>query len=139
LRLVFDTNVVVSALVFGARLAWLRAAWRDGRAQPVVCRATAEELLRVLAYPKFRLADAERDALLADYLPFCETATLPHPPPAVPACRDRADRIFVEFAVAARVDALVTGDADVAALRALAPLPILSASELRLRTDEMTP
>jgi predicted nucleic acid-binding protein len=59
-RAVFDTNVVVSALVFGRRLAWLRQAWASGQVVPLLCRPTAEELLRVLAYPKFRLTPAER-------------------------------------------------------------------------------
>jgi predicted nucleic acid-binding protein len=31
-RAVFDTNVVVSALIFGRRLAWLRQAWASGAA-----------------------------------------------------------------------------------------------------------
>lgn len=66
MRAVFDTNVVVSALVFGRRLAWLRQAWAAGALVPVVCRPTVDELLRVLAYPKFRLAPAERQALLED-------------------------------------------------------------------------
>jgi hypothetical protein len=55
LRAVFDTNVVVSALVFGGRLRWLRAAWAAQAVTPVVCRETVTELLRVLAYPKFHL------------------------------------------------------------------------------------
>ena len=65
MRVVFDTNIVLSALVFGRRLAWLRAAWAQGVTIPVVCRETTVELLRVLAYPKFELAPSERDLLLA--------------------------------------------------------------------------
>jgi hypothetical protein len=37
---VFDTNVVVSALVFGGRLRWLRQAWVSGAVMPIVCRET---------------------------------------------------------------------------------------------------
>jgi hypothetical protein len=49
-----------------------------------------EELIRVLAYPKFRLDQAERNALLQDYLPFAEAVQLADPPPVLPAvCRDR--------------------------------------------------
>ena len=76
MRAVFDTNVVISALVFGGRLHWLRHAWAFGIVVPVVCRETTEELLRVLAYPKFQLDRREREALLADFLPFAETAAL---------------------------------------------------------------
>ncbi|HEX7390784.1 MAG TPA: PIN domain-containing protein, partial [Acidiphilium sp.] len=95
MRAVFDTNIVVSALVFGRRLAWLRSAWANGAATPIVCRETATELVRVLGYPKFRLTPSEREVLLADYLPFAETARLPAPLPALPiACRDRDDVAF---------------------------------------------
>lgn len=64
----FDTNVVISALVFGGRLAWLRAAWADGALTPAVCRETVTELIRVLAYPKFRLQPDDREVLLGGLL-----------------------------------------------------------------------
>jgi putative PIN family toxin of toxin-antitoxin system len=118
-RAVFDANVVVSALVFGRRLAWLRRAWASGTVIPVVCRETAAELLRVLTYPKFRLDAMEREALLADYLPFAEITTLPQPLPNLPAaCRDRDDAIFLHLAIASHADLLVSGDADLTILAA---------------------
>ncbi|MFP7864029.1 putative toxin-antitoxin system toxin component, PIN family [Pseudomonas aeruginosa] len=56
-RVVLDTNIVLSALIFNAgRLAWIRHAWQQQQLQPLVCRETASELLRVLAYPKFKLS-----------------------------------------------------------------------------------
>ena len=117
MRAVFDTNVVVSALVFGRRLAWLRRAWASGAVTPVVCRETAAELLRVLSYPKFRLDGSERDVLLADYLPFAEIATLAEPLPVLPAvCRDRDDAVFLHLAIASRADLLVSGDTDLTVL-----------------------
>ena len=113
MRAVFDTNVVVSALVFGGRLRWLRQAWASGGAVPIVCSETINELLRVLAYPKFQLDAEERDALLADYLPFAEVARLPEPLPELPvACRDRDDIVFLHLTVASHADCLVSGDAD---------------------------
>jgi hypothetical protein len=71
-----DTNIVVSALVFGGRLSRLRAAWAGEIVILVVCRETSTELLRVLAYPKLRLTREDRDILLAQYPPFCETVIL---------------------------------------------------------------
>jgi putative PIN family toxin of toxin-antitoxin system len=84
----------------------------------VVCRETVRELLRVLAYPKFRLSPEDRDILLAQYLPFCETASLPSVWPPLPAvCRDRDDAVFVALMLSARADILVSGDADLTVLR----------------------
>ena len=117
IRAVLDTSVLVSALVFHAgALSWLRGAWRSGRILPLASRATAAELIRVLAYPKFALTAGEQRELLDDYLPFCESVTVPSPPPAVPHCRDPGDRPFLELALAGRSEALVTGDADSLAL-----------------------
>ena len=50
LRVVHDTNVAVSALLFRAgSFAWLRGAWSAGTVVPLVCSATLAELVRVLA------------------------------------------------------------------------------------------
>jgi len=116
-RVVLDTNCIVSALLFSrGRLAWMRHAWQSGQFVPLVSRATAEELIRVLAYPKFKLDPAEREALLADYLPYTETFTIGHEPAPI-GLRDPADAMFIALAQQARADVLVSGDEDILALR----------------------
>ena len=56
-RVVLDTNVVLSALLFGGgAAARVRAGWQSGRFVPLASTPTAQELLRVMAYPKLRLA-----------------------------------------------------------------------------------
>ena len=131
-RIVFDTNIALSALLFNhGRLAWLRHAWRERWCIPLISRPTAEELLRVLAYLKFKLEPPEREDLLADYLPFCETVAIARPPPAKPECRDPSDIPFLQLAVAGHADYLVTGDADLLALTGTFAIPIVTAEELR--------
>lgn len=130
LRVVCDTNTVVSALLFAqGRLAWLRTAWREGSTVPLVCRETAAELLRVLTYPKFRLSPAEQEELLGDFLPYAEVCELRHSPEA-PPCRDPHDRVFLQLALSTQADALLTGDADLLALKAHFPIPIITPAEL---------
>lgn len=129
-RVVIDTNLVLSALVFaGGRLTPLRLAWQAQRLLPLVSRITAAELIRALAYPKFKLAAHEQEELLADYLPYCKTVRIPAPPPATPPCRDALDVPFLELALAGKADALVTGDKDLLSLAGRLPCPILSADE----------
>jgi uncharacterized protein len=114
---VLDTNLVLSALVFAAgRLASLRLAWQTGRCLPLVSRATASELVRVLAYPKFKLTAADQEALLADYLPHCKAVHIPKRLPKLPLCRDGNDQMFVELAAVGKADWLVTGGKDLLAL-----------------------
>lgn len=116
-RVVLDTNILLSALLFPkGGLAWLREAWQSGRIVPVVCRETVEELLRVLTYPKFKLTEAEREELLADFLPWAEIAALPVDPLDVPACPDPRDQLFLNLAKSADIDFLVSGEADLLVL-----------------------
>ena len=117
LRVVFDTNVVLSALVFGGGAAGrMRLAWQQGVFVPLASTATAQELVRVLGYPKFRLSPQEQDELLADYLPYTRAVGIPQPPPSVPACRDVMDLPFMQLAVAGRAQVLVSGDQDLLTL-----------------------
>ena len=126
-RVVFDTTVVVSALVFGGRnIARLRQAWQAGGCTPLVSAATAQQLARVLACPKFRLDAAAQQELLADYLPYTEVVRIADPPPQVPSCRDPFDVPFLHLAVAGRAQALVTGDGDLLALASRVSLAIVS-------------
>ena len=126
-RVVLDTNVVLSALVFAAGpTARLRQGWQAGRFLPLVSTVTARELVRVLAYPKFKLDAAEQQELLADYLPYAEAVRIPQPPPTVPLCRDPFDMPFLHLAAAGRADALVTGDADLLTLARMGRCPIMT-------------
>lgn len=110
MRVVFDTNTVVSALLFGhGQLSWLRDHWRSDNVAALVSRPTVDELIRVLAYPKFDLDKIEIEALLADYLPFTEAVAV-SPRTQSPQCRDIDDQIFVDLAIQGRADVLVTGD-----------------------------
>ena len=130
-RLVLDTNVVLSALLFSSSaLAWLRRAWQAKTIRPLASRETTMELIRVLAYPKFRLTASEREDLLADYLPFCETVAVPDGI-EVPVCRDPLDRPFPELAVAGKADWLVTGDNDLLVLAPDSSVPIVTPATLR--------
>jgi putative PIN family toxin of toxin-antitoxin system len=117
LRVVLDTNVVLSALVFGGGLAGrLRIDWLQGTFVPLASTATVQELIRVLAYPKFRLTKLEQDELLADYLPHTQAVRIPQPPPTVPKCRDLLDVPFMRLAVVGKAKVLVSGDKDLLVL-----------------------
>ena len=137
-RVVLDTNVVLSVLDFSnGALVHVRLGWQSGRCTPLVSAATAAELIRVLAYPKFHLRTEQQKTLLSDYLPFCESVRVPSPPPATPTCRDPFDRQFLELALAGKADFLVTGDQDILVLAPELTCPILEADAFlsRLRIE----
>ncbi len=134
-RVVLDTNVLLSALLFHqGSLAWLRHAWQSGTIRPLASRETTEELIRVLAYPKFKLNDADREDLLGDYLPWCEIVKVPNSID-IPDCRDPFDRLFLALAAVAGADALVTGDKDLLTLSDSFGVPILSPVAFKERFD----
>lgn len=116
-RVVLDTNVVLSALLFGGHAAGaLRRGWQQGAFTPLVSTATVQELMRVLAYPKFRLTAGDQQELLADFLPHTTAVRIPQPPPPVPDCRDPFDLPFLHLAVAGKARWLVSGDRDLLVL-----------------------
>lgn len=129
-RVVIDTNLVLSALVFAqGRLMLLRHAWQGAHCQPLVSSVTAAELLRVLAYPKFKLSAADQHELLADYLPYCATVRMPARLPATPACRDPFDLPFLQLAIEGKAEYLVTGDQDLLILANQFACPIITADQ----------
>lgn len=136
-RVVLDTNTVLSALLFvHGRLVPLRTAWQSGTLTPLLCAQTVEELLRVLAYPKFKLDSEEREELLADYLPYGEVVTPWQSSPAVPKCRDEKDQIFLDLAAVGVAQWLVTGDQDLLSLSGQVKFQIIApAAAIELLTS----
>lgn len=135
-RVVLDTKLVLSALVFGGGTpADVRLRWQGRRFVPLVSKAPADELIRVLAYPKFGLSSEEREDLLADYLPCCESVQVANPPPATPPCCDPGDVPFLELALSGRADFLVTGDSDLLSLAPNFSCPVLRADQFLERLD----
>ncbi len=137
-RLVLDTNVLLSVLLFHqGSVAWLRHAWQSDAVRPLASRDTTEELIRVLAYPKLKLTNENREDLLGDYLPWCETVNVPAKT-KTPDCRDPFDLPFLALAAAAKADALVTGDKDLLALSGTFKVPILTPAAFKERFDNNT-
>jgi uncharacterized protein len=138
-RVVLDTGVVLSALLFAGRLAWLPGAWRSKVVVPAVSRDTTEELIRALTYPKFALDSSEIESVLAAYLPWAETVEVDEGDEAMkslPACRDPKDQKFLELAVASRAKALIASDRALIDLAEKSPFPIWSPTELKRRLGQ---
>ena len=68
MRVVLDTNVLVSALLFKGKTSDLVPLWQTGAITPLLSRSFLEEHLRVFSYPKFRLTDTEIKALIQEEL-----------------------------------------------------------------------
>jgi len=111
IRVVLDTNVLVSALIFTGRLNRIVDIWKEGRIIPVLTRETFDEFRRVLEYPKFALSKKEiRTIIEEEILPFFEVFDITHAVTGI--CRDPDDDKFLSCAVSASADFIVSGDKD---------------------------
>ncbi len=111
MRVVFDTNCIISALLFSnANAKALRKTWQQGICTPLVCKESVSELLRVLNYPRFKLSPSEIERLLADFLPWAEVCTLSYPRQEYSLLRDKDDAMFIQLALEQEACYLVSGD-----------------------------
>lgn len=127
-RLVLDSNVLVSALIFrDSRHLPLRDAWQRGDVQPLVSVATWRELRRVLGYPQFRLDDDAIGEALAQLGPHVEWVDVDEATvAALPRCSDRDDQKFIEVAHCGAATALLTYDRALLKLRRKLTFPVLT-------------
>jgi putative PIN family toxin of toxin-antitoxin system len=135
LRVVFDTNTVLSAILFPqGRLTWIKDLWMARDVVPLVSRETSEELIRVLAYPKFALDEEEIGVLLGSYLPYVEGVNVgSNIPKNIPLCRDPEDQKFLLLAAKGKVEVLVSGDRALLELAGQTPFEIENPARFRKR------
>lgn len=133
-RVVLDTNVLVSALLFKGALSRLVELWRKGKMIPVISRETFEELTTVLQYPKFSLSKDEIKSVVEhEILPYFEIIEVVKAVKGV--CRDPGDDKFVSCALSASVDCIVRGDKDFCDGRQYKTVKIISASDFLKKLD----
>lgn len=126
-RVVFDTNVLLSALIFRhGRLSVLRQQWQT-ECTALASSDTLQELNAVLHYRKFGLTFEEVAHALSLYIPHAEIIENIQPAPIT--CRDSKDQKFLDLAHSAQASALVTGDEDLLVLTGQAEFKILTPSD----------
>jgi uncharacterized protein len=129
LRVVLDTNVLVSALLFGGSSGMLRDVWKTGRIIPLVSKETFAEFRRVISYPKFKLSQREiRSILNEEILPFVEPVEITEQVNGV--CRDPYDDMFLAVAACGSAHYLITGDQDLLVLKNYCKTRIVTAAEI---------
>ena len=106
---VIDTNVFVSALLFGGTPGKLIAFWKSVKIQPHLTSEILAEILRVLAYPKFQLTENEIQYLLyVETLPFCTVVAKKSGSTIIK--EDPSDDIFLRCCETVKAKALISGD-----------------------------
>ena len=127
-RFVFDTNVMISALLFNDSLP-ARAFFRALRLGMIlVSGALAGELSRVLRRDRFDryVTREERDEFLESLI---RESNLIEITEAIQACRDPKDDQVLELAVNGSATYIVTGDADLLVLNPFRGIEIVTPAE----------
>lgn len=124
-RFVFDTNVVISALLLN-RSAALQAfdkALEQGKL--LISQATIEELNEVLRRKGFDkyVTEEERMEFITELV---RGASLEDITDTVTACRDPKDNKFLELALSGKASCIVSGDDDLLALHPFRGIPVLT-------------
>ena len=127
-RIVLDTNILISALLFKGEVSKIVDLWKNGTIIPILSQETFAEFKQVLAYPKFALSGEEIDVLIEEeMLPFSEVTHITEEVNGV--CRDKEDDKFLSCAVSAAADLIVSGDKDIVSLRRYQGIPIMKVAE----------
>jgi putative PIN family toxin of toxin-antitoxin system len=127
-RVVIDTNVVVSALLFGGVPGKLVPLWKTGRIQVLASKEMIEEYLRVLAYPKFELSEEEINYLLyQESLRYFEIVRIKPGPMIVEA--DPSNDMFIRCAEAGKANTVISGDQHLLDLKSYGKVTILTPSQ----------
>ena len=111
MRVVLDTNVVASAILWGGSPRLLLQAAREKRIELFTSMAMLAELTDILVRRKFDKKIAASgltiDQLVDGYAPL---AALVHPSPLPRIAPDPDDAVVIGTALAARAEFIVTGD-----------------------------
>lgn len=131
MRVVLDTNIVVSALLWrGAPYRLLNVLVARADCSLVASTPMLEELARVLLRPYLarRLTTIGNDAatILRDYMTVTRLVT---PIDIAPVCRDADDDMVLATALAAKAELIVSGDDDLLTLGRWRDIAIVTAAD----------
>jgi len=123
-RLVLDTNVIVSGILFVDSIPF-KALHRAQASTVLASDATKLELIEVIQRERFDryVERGVRLALAAAFVNACEHVEIPTP---IRACRDPRDDKFLGLAVHGHAGILITGDEDLLCLHPFRGVAILT-------------
>ncbi len=134
-KVVIDTNVLVSALLFDGVAGRLVTLWKDRRILPLCSKEIMDEYLRVLAYPKFKLTNIEIEYLITvEILPWFQPVTVLKGKPFIK--NDPQDDIFIWCALEGKAYSIISGDNHLLSMKE-PPVTVLTINDfLKFINDE---
>ena len=131
MRIVIDTNVLLSALLWHGTPHTLFNQVRAGTVELVISQALLEEFTEVITRQKFaailQRTNRTPERILHELQALAEMVVAP--PLPQPVCRDPDDDAVLACALAAQVDLIVSGDADLLVLDQFQGMHIVTAAQ----------
>jgi uncharacterized protein len=131
-RVVIDTNVVISALLFGGAPGKIITLWKEGKIQPLISEDILNEYLKVLAYPRFKLTEKEINFIIYhEILPYFKETVVKIQKQVIK--EDPSDDKFIACAEAGKASFIISGDNHLLNLKVYGSIDILPPSQLLLK------
>jgi putative PIN family toxin of toxin-antitoxin system len=127
IRIVVDTNILISAFLFGGKPEMVLERALLGQVSLVASRDILDELEGVLCGRKFRYPPEIARSIVREVEAMCEIVAPTRSLAVVKA--DPYDNMVLECAVEARVDYVVSGDSHLLKLERFEDIPILSPAQ----------
>ncbi|MDD3725851.1 MAG: putative toxin-antitoxin system toxin component, PIN family [Candidatus Ratteibacteria bacterium] len=108
-KVVIDTNIFISAMIFKGEANRLVTLWQKGIFHLLMSREVLNEYINVLSYPKFRLTDKEITYIIqVELIPFISPVIVKTN--LVVIDTDPSDNKFLSLACDGKADYIVSGD-----------------------------
>jgi len=130
IRVVVDTNVVISGLLFNGTPGRLISLWKRGQIKPLTSAEIIDEVIRVLAYPKFKLSESEINYLLnIEILPHFDVIETKQKFSSI-IKEDPSDDKFIHCAEAGKANYIISGDQHLLSLKRYKKIQIITPERL---------
>ena len=136
LRILLDTNVYISAILFKGKPRQILQELVDERVTAFTSNEILKELEDTLSKPKFKLTNDFVQIVLSEIRDITKLISIT-PLKNYLDLRDRNDYHILEAAFSAKIDYLITGDKDLLSLKKISDFKIFSPEEfLRIKEEE---
>jgi len=127
-KIVIDTNVFISAVLFRGQTSRLVSLWQKGAVSVLMSPAILKEYARALAYPKFKLTRREiRGIIEQELLPYIIPVRVKNRLHVI--AQDPSDNKFLELAKEGKADYILSGDNHLLDLKTFRGIQIITPNE----------
>ena len=128
IKVVIDTNVFVSAILFDGELDKLINLWKRKKFTFLLSKEILEEYIKVLSYKKFELSDKIiKRIIYEELLPYTKNIKVKKRINIIK--KDPSDNIFLECALEGRANYIISGDKHLLQLKQYKSIKIISFRE----------